>query len=62
MLANQTGEGGNPAFKIYDVDPDTFEIMDVKVYTSKFIVSFTAQTLIWSKANMSDPNFQTTRK
>jgi sphingomyelin phosphodiesterase len=28
-------EGGNPAFKMYDVDPDTFEIMDIKVYTSE---------------------------
>lgn len=26
--------GGNPAFKIYDVDPDTFEVMDMKVYYS----------------------------
>jgi len=29
---------------MYDIDPDTFEVMDVKVYTT----------------NMSDPNFQTT--
>ncbi len=26
---------GNPAFKIYDVDPDTYEIMDSRVYMSK---------------------------
>jgi hypothetical protein len=29
--------GGYPAFKIYDVDPDTFEVMDVKVYMSQFM-------------------------
>ncbi|KAJ7126232.1 hypothetical protein C8R44DRAFT_781391 [Mycena epipterygia] len=27
-----TPRSGNPAFKIYDVDPDTYEIMDAKVY------------------------------
>lgn len=26
--------GGNPAFKIYDVDPDTFQVMDMRVYIS----------------------------
>ncbi|KIJ98756.1 hypothetical protein K443DRAFT_133333 [Laccaria amethystina LaAM-08-1] len=29
-----TPSGGNPAFKVYDVDPDTYEIMDAKVYSS----------------------------
>ena len=38
--------GGHPSFRVYDVDPDTYEIMD-------------AHTFI---ANMSDPNFQTKRK
>ncbi|KAI0309549.1 sphingomyelin phosphodiesterase [Amylostereum chailletii] len=33
---------GHPAFKVYDVDPDTYEVMDAKVYI----------------ANMSDPQFQ----
>ncbi|KAK6980766.1 Saposin B-type domain-containing protein [Favolaschia claudopus] len=37
-----TPTSGNPAFKIYDVDPDTFEVMDASVF-------FT---------NISDPNFQ----
>ncbi|KIP02824.1 hypothetical protein PHLGIDRAFT_277143 [Phlebiopsis gigantea 11061_1 CR5-6] len=37
-----TPTSGNPAFKIYDVDPDTFEIMDSRVY-------FT---------NITAPNFQ----
>lgn len=23
---------GNPAFTVYDVDPDTYDIMDKKVY------------------------------
>ncbi|KAJ3546351.1 hypothetical protein NMY22_g2088 [Coprinellus aureogranulatus] len=27
-----TPRSSNPAFKVYDVDPDTFEIMDAKVY------------------------------
>ncbi|KAI0702327.1 sphingomyelin phosphodiesterase [Cytidiella melzeri] len=36
-----TPTSGNPAFKLYDVDPDTFEVMDMKVYF----------------ANISDPNF-----
>ncbi|KAI0083450.1 sphingomyelin phosphodiesterase [Irpex rosettiformis] len=36
-----TPTSGNPAFKLYDVDPDTFEVMDMKVY-------FT---------NVSDPTF-----
>ncbi|KZV71062.1 sphingomyelin phosphodiesterase [Peniophora sp. CONT] len=38
-----TPTSGNPAFKTYDVDPDTYEVMDMKVY-------FT---------NVSSPNFQT---
>ncbi|KAF7968594.1 hypothetical protein HWV62_35346 [Athelia sp. TMB] len=38
-----TPRSGNPAFKMYDVDPDTFELMDVKVYTT----------------NMSNPSYQT---
>lgn len=29
--------GGNPAFKVYDVDPDTYEIMDAKTYSSMFL-------------------------
>jgi hypothetical protein len=28
--------GGNPAFKLYDIDPDTLEVMDAKVYMSKY--------------------------
>ncbi|KAI0061958.1 sphingomyelin phosphodiesterase [Artomyces pyxidatus] len=37
-----TPTSGNPAFKIYDVDPDTFEVMDAKVFIT----------------NISDPHFQ----
>ncbi|KAJ7867767.1 sphingomyelin phosphodiesterase [Mycena olivaceomarginata] len=29
-----TPRSGNPAFKVYDVDPETYEIMDSKVYFS----------------------------
>ncbi|KII87716.1 hypothetical protein PLICRDRAFT_176496 [Plicaturopsis crispa FD-325 SS-3] len=39
-----TPTSGNPAFKIYDVDPDTYEIMDARVYMT----------------NVSSPTFQTT--
>ena len=35
--------GGNPAFKFYDIDPDTYELMDVRVFF----------------ANTSSPTFQT---
>ncbi|KAK7044498.1 Metallo-dependent phosphatase-like protein [Favolaschia claudopus] len=38
-----TPRSGNPALKVYDVDPDTYEIMDSKVYFS----------------NMDDPGYQT---
>lgn len=34
-LTNHSDKGGNPAFKMYEIDPDTFEIVDLKVYTSK---------------------------
>ncbi|KAJ7716969.1 Metallo-dependent phosphatase-like protein [Mycena maculata] len=39
-----TPTSGNPAFKVYEIDPDTFEVMDSSVF-------FT---------NTSDPNFQIT--
>ncbi|KAJ8082854.1 hypothetical protein PM082_008711 [Marasmius tenuissimus] len=38
-----TPRSGNPAFKVYDVDPDTYEILDSKVYS----------------ASLDDPDFQT---
>ncbi|KAF9449018.1 sphingomyelin phosphodiesterase [Macrolepiota fuliginosa MF-IS2] len=38
-----TPRDGNPAFKIYDVDPDTYEIMDSRAFIS----------------NLTDPIFQT---
>ncbi|KAF7316260.1 Sphingomyelin phosphodiesterase [Mycena indigotica] len=37
-----TPRSGNPAFKVYDVDPETYEIMDAKVYI----------------ADMANPNYQ----
>ncbi|KAF5357090.1 hypothetical protein D9756_006561 [Leucocoprinus leucothites] len=37
-----TPRSGNPAFKIYDVDPDTYEIMDARVFIG----------------DLSDPSFQ----
>ncbi|KAJ7111829.1 sphingomyelin phosphodiesterase [Mycena epipterygia] len=41
-----TPTSGNPAFKVYEIDPDTFEVMDASVF-------FT---------NISAPNFQITPK
>ncbi|EIN09661.1 sphingomyelin phosphodiesterase [Punctularia strigosozonata HHB-11173 SS5] len=38
-----TPTSGNPAFKIYDIDPDTFEVIDAREYI----------------ANISSPGFQT---
>jgi hypothetical protein len=32
--SDQTISGGNPQFKVYDVDPDTYEIMDARVFMS----------------------------
>ncbi|KAI0732101.1 sphingomyelin phosphodiesterase [Fomitopsis betulina] len=37
-----TPMSGNPAFKVYDIDPDSYEIMDVKSYYT----------------NLSDPHYQ----
>jgi hypothetical protein len=64
MLANCMVIGGNPAFKMYDVDPDTFEIMDVKVYTSEVPVFVTGEQRESDlcQAKISDPSFQSSRK
>lgn len=40
------GAGGNPAFKIYDVDPDTYEIMDARVYMSTTLCPHLSSLLI----------------
>ncbi|KAF8591358.1 sphingomyelin phosphodiesterase [Ramaria rubella] len=37
-----TPSSGNPSFKLYDIDPDTFEVMDAKVFIT----------------NITDPQFQ----
>lgn len=31
--------GGNPVFRVYDIDPDTYEVMDFTPYYSKFPLS-----------------------
>ncbi|KAF5314518.1 hypothetical protein D9611_007116 [Ephemerocybe angulata] len=41
-----TPRSNNPGYKIYDVDPDTYEIMDAKIY----------------RADIDAPNFHTTPK
>ena len=33
--------GGNPAFKVYDIDPDSYEIMDVRSYYSVLSLLYT---------------------
>lgn len=33
-MSDQTTLDGNPSFKVYDVDPDTYEIMDARVFMS----------------------------
>jgi hypothetical protein len=44
---NELETGGNPAFRIYDVDPDTYEIMDSLTYFSKSLTII----LDWSVLN-----------
>ncbi|XP_006463350.1 hypothetical protein AGABI2DRAFT_194192 [Agaricus bisporus var. bisporus H97] len=34
ICPSTTPRSGNPAFKVYDVDPDTFEVMDARVFFS----------------------------
>ncbi|KAK7054337.1 hypothetical protein VNI00_003531 [Paramarasmius palmivorus] len=34
-----TPTSGNPAFKLYDVDPDTFGLMDIRVVFGKFLLA-----------------------
>lgn len=65
---NQIGPliGGNPAFKVYDVDPDTYEIMDSRVYISEYCVKLL--NVFWEVqssnyiGNMGDPSFQSDRE
>jgi hypothetical protein len=33
-MTKEHGTGGNPAFKLYEIDPDTFEVMDASVIFS----------------------------
>jgi len=34
---------GNPAFRVYDVDPDTYEIMDARVFIGPGLHSYYAE-------------------
>ncbi|KXN83061.1 Sphingomyelin phosphodiesterase [Leucoagaricus sp. SymC.cos] len=43
MGPSLTPSTGNPSFKVYDVDPDTYEIMDARVF----------------RGDLADPSFQT---
>jgi sphingomyelin phosphodiesterase len=54
--------GGNPAFRVYDVDPDTYEIMDSKVYMSKPDAAFSRKCLtVNNAADLKNPTYQTKR-
>ncbi|THU83429.1 sphingomyelin phosphodiesterase [Dendrothele bispora CBS 962.96] len=43
-----TPRSGNPAFKVYDVDPDTYEVMDMKVYSSDLSESGYQENPTWT--------------
>lgn len=64
ILTLTTDLDGNPAFTVYDVDPDTYDIMDVKVYICKFYrcspecYRLSVSTL----ANMTLPNYHVKRE
>ncbi|KZV61937.1 sphingomyelin phosphodiesterase [Peniophora sp. CONT] len=42
-----TPTSGNPAFKIYDIDPDTYEVMDMKVYFTNMSLSTFQTSPTW---------------
>jgi len=57
--------GANPAFRVYDVDPDTYEIMDSRTLIggSPFVVRLEYFLIKFlSLADMSDSSFQSSRK
>lgn len=58
---NELQTGGNPAFRIYDVDPDTYEIMDSLTYFSKSLTIILGWYSMNFIGDMSDPNYQITR-
>ena len=53
--------GGNPVFRVYDVDPDTYEIMDFTPYFSasgpSALFFFAELALTRKAANRSEPSF-----
>lgn len=60
-----TPKSGNPVFRIYDVDPDTYEVMNFRTYTSEFVVPQPQRDLRRGKrliscfpANVDGPEFQ----
>ncbi|TDL22142.1 sphingomyelin phosphodiesterase [Rickenella mellea] len=44
-----TPTSGNPAFKIYDIDPDTYEVMDARVYMTDVSSPTFQQTPTWQE-------------
>jgi hypothetical protein len=55
--------GGNPAFKVYDVDPDTYEIMDSRVFRSTHSYSLVMFVVAdYVTGDMASPSFQTNRR
>ena len=58
------GTDGNPAFTVYDVDPDTYDIMDVKVYIGELesLCSFDSPFDRFRVANMTKATYHEKRK
>jgi len=54
---------GNPAFRVYDVDPDTYEIMDARVFIGPAsIVTMPKMLTVLIPGDLADPTFQTSRE
>lgn len=57
-----TPKSGNPVFRIYDVDPDTYDVMDFRTYTSECIdpsaIFDASETDTLRPANVDGPEFQ----
>jgi len=54
---------GNPAFRVYDVDPDTYEIMDARVFIGPAsIVTMQKILTVLILGDLADPTFQTSRE
>lgn len=64
MSSERTRLGGNPAFKVYDVDPDTYEIMDSRVFVSEYSADVTSANgnEMCFAGDLDDPIYQQARQ